>query len=430
MSKKNRNRKKKEIISSENENPFAALSKKMGFKPAPTKKKVSEQKYSDLNSILKTGEIYFDRGAKVDFNKKSYDIESSSPYCITGQKILFEANSFFNKKENGKEFKAINTNIDFKPTDNRAIYNDIDNFNLKINKYSRFFIDDNKFNFYKKNRDGEELINMGEDFNFSGIETISKNYKKSIQKTGYEITSQIFNPDYRFIVGLGGKSVYETSITLHHIYGFPYIPGQAVKGVLSSWFVKNEFEKFCDLEENTNVDYEQILCFEKMLCNYDLSTEENKRQNFSCKIKKNNKERKIEVEENLYFYLEQNKHLISLFQTVFGTQQQKGKFIFFDVYPTKSPKLKNDIMTPHYGPYYSEKKTPGDYYSPIPIPFLTVENTPFEFIFGYNKKYKEVFSKIDGINTPIEEEVSSWMKKALSENGIGSKTAVGYGYFE
>ena len=348
---------------------------------------------------------------------------------IVKQKFIKKEKSLEDKKKQEKENALKNQIFDWKipkETQRLLVGENVDNFNLKYNKFAKHI--DNKFIFL--NREKGIDISSENNFDSSKIETISKNYKKSIQKTGYEITSQIFNPDYRFIVGLGGESVYETSITLHHIYGFPYIPGQAVKGVLSSWFVKNEFEKFCDLEENTNVDYEQILCFEKMLCNYDLSTEENKRQNFSCKIKKNNKERKIEVEEDLYFYLEQNKHLISLFQTVFGTQQQKGKFIFFDVYPTKSPKLKNDIMTPHYGPYYSEKKTPGDYYSPIPIPFLTVENTPFEFIFGYNKKYKEVFSKIDGINTPIEEEVSSWMKKALSENGIGSKTAVGYGYFE
>jgi CRISPR-associated protein Cmr6 len=35
----------------------------------------------------------------------------------------------------------------------------------------------------------------------------------------------------RMVVGLGSESVLETSITLHHTYGVPYIPGSALKGL-------------------------------------------------------------------------------------------------------------------------------------------------------------------------------------------------------
>ncbi len=41
--------------------------------------------------------------------------------------------------------------------------------------------------------------------------------------------------DWRLIVGLGSGHVAETGMTLHHIYGIPYIPGSAVKGVLSHY---------------------------------------------------------------------------------------------------------------------------------------------------------------------------------------------------
>ena len=40
--------------------------------------------------------------------------------------------------------------------------------------------------------------------------------------------------DWRLIVGLGNESVYDTSMTLHHVYGIPYIPASAVKGVVRS----------------------------------------------------------------------------------------------------------------------------------------------------------------------------------------------------
>ena len=43
------------------------------------------------------------------------------------------------------------------------------------------------------------------------------------------------------VVGLGGESVYETSITLHHIYGIPYIPASSIKGVVRSWIITEVF---------------------------------------------------------------------------------------------------------------------------------------------------------------------------------------------
>src|SRR5205085_10984928 len=39
----------------------------------------------------------------------------------------------------------------------------------------------------------------------------------------------------RMIVGLGSESVLETSITLHHTYGVPYIPGSALKGLAANY---------------------------------------------------------------------------------------------------------------------------------------------------------------------------------------------------
>ncbi len=39
----------------------------------------------------------------------------------------------------------------------------------------------------------------------------------------------------RLIVGLGGKTVLETGITLHHTYGTPIIPGSALKGLASHY---------------------------------------------------------------------------------------------------------------------------------------------------------------------------------------------------
>ncbi len=43
------------------------------------------------------------------------------------------------------------------------------------------------------------------------------------------------------IVGLGNESVYDTSMTLHHMYGIPFIPASAIKGVIRSWIIAEMF---------------------------------------------------------------------------------------------------------------------------------------------------------------------------------------------
>ena len=54
--------------------------------------------------------------------------------------------------------------------------------------------------------------------------------------------------DWRMVVGLGSDHVQETSMTLDHVYGIPYLPGSAVKGVVRSWVIQ---EYFTDEEEAT-----------------------------------------------------------------------------------------------------------------------------------------------------------------------------------
>jgi len=102
--------------------------------------------------------------------------------------------------------------------------------------------------------------------------------------------------DYRLVVGFGAEHVLETNLCLHRIYGFPIIPGSAVKGVTRAWAM---------LEESLT-----------------------------------------ETDE--------------LFRRMFGTTERQGQVIFFDAYPTQVPKLELDILNPHYMPYYSDsrKQTP------------------------------------------------------------------------
>lgn len=169
--------------------------------------------------------------------------------------------------------------------------------------------------------------------------------------------------DWRLIVGLGSDHIQETNMALHHIYGIPYIPGSAVKGVLRHWWLQ-ENEDF--LDSNGKIDEGKAL-------------------------------------EN------------SDFLSVFGSQKQRGEVQFLDAYPEEVT-FATDIMNPHYPDYYSGSKPPTDHQNPVPINFLTVEQTCFRFTF------------LAKTEAPLDE-LKKRFQDALELKGVGAKTAVGYGYF-
>ncbi len=139
----------------------------------------------------------------------------------------------------------------------------------------------------------------------------------------------------RMIVGLGEESVIETSVTLHHTYGVPYIPGSAIKGMAAS-FVKNFLG--------------------------DDWSEESK-----------------------------------AYQTVFGATDDAGYITFFDaLYIPKSGHISKalwpDIITVHHQDYYcNDKKPPADWDSPTPVPFLSATGKYLIALAGPQKWVDRVF---------------------------------------
>ena len=279
------------------------------------------------------------------------------------------------------------------PSDTNRILDgsDVENFGLKLNKCVNFIFDKDKEEAilykseYKDKNDNNKLKKLEIDFNFENLKKMigelknrQTKIKESLEQQNYKIKTVKLKPDWRLIVGLGNESVYETSMTLHHIYGIPYIPGSAVKGVTRGFIITDKFGE----DENGNVDL------------------------------KNAEERALQDRG---------------FCDIFGDQKHKGEIIFFDAYPLTKPQIKVDVMNPHYSPYYSDssgKTPPADHHNPNPIFFLTIADTEFEFMMGIKEKD----------NTPIQkggsllEVAHEYMKKALNEHGIGAKTAVGYGY--
>jgi CRISPR-associated protein Cmr6 len=78
-------------------------------------------------------------------------------------------------------------------------------------------------------------------------------------------------------------------------------------------------------------------------------------------------------------------------------------------------------MNPHYPKYYSEGHPPTDWQSPVPIEFLTVENTKFAFYLASKIK--------DDREKKLLDRARELLLEALKNYGIGAKTSLGYGHF-
>jgi CRISPR-associated protein Cmr6 len=164
------------------------------------------------------------------------------------------------------------------------------------------------------------------------------------------------------VSGLGRSHPVENGFAWHHILGVPYLPGSSIKGMVRSYAT-------CWLDGPEKVEEADLM-------------------------------------------------------RIFGPRKnsiQVGSVIFTDALPILPVKLKAEVMTPHYAPYYAgSDEAPGDWHKPIPIPFLAVDEGQ-EFLFGVLPR------------TPADKadcnRASKWLCKALDVMGAGAKTSSGYGRF-
>jgi CRISPR-associated protein Cmr6 len=279
-------------------------------------------------------------------------------------------------------------NKDFRDSLNRFLGSQVDPQKFKEINFSYLFnlpiITVSRNDLKIKINDEIDKFKWDEDFvNF--ITFRKKQIITQLQKEGYKVKNSYLSLSWRLVIGLGASHPQETSMTIHHIYGIPYIPGSAIKGVTRHWAILKFAE---EISKSENSEFEKAI--ERV-----------------SKALENGEKMDLKVED-----LEFNQLI-----EIFGTQKQQGKVIFFDAYPAGEIKLKIDIMNPHYPKYYSEGQVPADWQNPVPIKFLTVEDTKFQFYL--------VSKSEDLLKKSLE-----LLKEALKYHGIGAKTALGYGIFD
>lgn len=112
--------------------------------------------------------------------------------------------------------------------------------------------------------------------------------------------------------------------------------------------------------------------------------------------------------------------------------ERAGDLVFFDALPISQPKLGCDVMTPHMDKWYelggetplAPKVTPGDWHSPVPVPFLVVEAATL--LFGIAPRRRADAAE-DQAKADLAECLDS-LAQALDWLGAGAKTAAGYGH--
>lgn len=257
--------------------------------------------------------------------------------------------------------------------------------------------------------------------NFQAIDEIGRQKAELFEQSGVSD----YRVNWRLAIGIGNASVFENSLTLHHVFGIPYIPASAVKGIVRSWLIQEYFTN----ETNSDIISEGKALQHEAFCLIFGTPPE-----FDFKKEKVDGIQKIRTRKSIIKDSDGN------------PTAHIGNVVFFDAYPITVPKVVVDIMNPHYPDYYGDgnSKPPADWQNPKPIFFLTIKDTDFQFLFGLRKgcteedrkKLTEVEFKHPSGNSDfdkkgtIEEVLNQLLEEALSNNGVGAKTSAGYGRME
>ncbi|MBX3746393.1 MAG: type III-B CRISPR module RAMP protein Cmr6 [Verrucomicrobiae bacterium] len=204
----------------------------------------------------------------------------------------------------------------------------------------------------------------------------------------------------RLILNLAGGVVENAGISLDRCFGLPLIPGSAVKGITRSqalWEIRN-----ANPEDRTRLLKVALLLF-----------------GFSAN----------DIKPKGDFAWAGGPGDAAAVAMEFGNGDLKGCASFLPAYPTNCPEIVLDMVNPHYPEYYGGRRSRADdNESPVPNYFPAVkEGGTFGFAVLINRSVPAGI----GLNTgDILDQARRWIDSALSQKGLGAKTAAGYGWFE
>lgn len=200
----------------------------------------------------------------------------------------------------------------------------------------------------------------------------------------------------RMAINLSDGLVQNAGIALDRLFGLPMIPGSAVKGVC-------RHAALAELKAAPTVDEKRRLlrCFQRVFGTSEVDFTENRRD--------------PEASGQLVAfaqYLEED-----------GEQSVKGCIDFLAAHPVTAAHVTVDLTTVHYPDYYrGGREEQQRQEMPRPNPFPVVEK-------GARFAFALVANRMTDNPQEVLEQAKRWLECALTQNGIGAKTAAGYGWF-
>lgn len=218
-------------------------------------------------------------------------------------------------------------------------------------------------------------------------------YCRAMEQAGWRAFIVHARLSSSFVSGLGMAHPTETGMVLDHTSGLPYIPAAGQKGVLRLAHLINSL---CD--ENGKWHSEEEL------------------ERLGIVFKKNGD-------------LHWNEDSAS--KTIFGAGGDKdalaGQLVLMDAYPLTPPVLGEEILNPHFKDYYEGKRRPTEDQSPVPIKFLVVKQGA-EFVFRLLLR-QSFASALEKDQEKLADFIEKNLRRAICEEGVGAKTALGFGRF-
>jgi CRISPR type III-B/RAMP module RAMP protein Cmr6 len=197
----------------------------------------------------------------------------------------------------------------------------------------------------------------------------------------------------RMMINMAGGVVENAGISLDRLLGLPFIPGSAAKGIARQ-------QALWDIHDSNAEEKERLLQIALLAFGFGSHDVSGDFQWAGGALAK-------KVAQQI------------------DAEEFKGCVAFLPAYPLRNCRVVVDMVNPHYPRYYSGKAdTAQDTENPIPNFFPAVESgAVFQFSVVAHRESALIDSK------EMLDQVQKWLSSALSNRGLGAKTAAGYGWF-
>jgi CRISPR type III-B/RAMP module RAMP protein Cmr6 len=217
-----------------------------------------------------------------------------------------------------------------------------------------------------------------------------------LRAQGQHVVRLLAVPEWQLAIGLGNKAnPHEIGLSLHGTYGWPVIPGSALKGLTAAWATAERASDEAEADGIRPDDVRRVFGTPRLRPDPPAERGHHRRPGGPT-----------------------------------PRPDQIGTVHFLDAIPAGEPvKVRVDVLTPHVKPYYETTRPgsarprstrppepPAEYHSPVPVNFLTVSGAFAVDLFGRAADAGDV------------KRAAAWLAEAGDDLGAGAKTAAGYGF--